>query len=152
MTSHRTRLYGIAISILVLITAACSSISHASTIEVIEPTVTRPGVNIIATGNPVIGESLFHGQMKIKGVVACSMCHYIQPDQRILVGPNLDGVFQEAGNRVPEMSAVEYIRRSIREPEEYMVDGFPIGTMNEKYDSRLSEDHVNDIIAYLMTL
>lgn len=129
-------------------TGACSTILTANTMTIkVEPTqVTLP------LGDPVVGRAIFHGEKRIKGVVPCSVCHYVEPNHRVLVGPNLHGISKVAGERVPGQSAAEYLETSIRDPEAYTVKGFPPGTMNEKYDERLSDEYVWDIIAYLMTL
>ncbi len=117
-----------------------------------EPTATPTPLPYIVTGNPAVGRAIFHGEKKLNRVLACSTCHYVSEDQSILVGPNMAGISQRAKSRVPHLSAVDYLEQSIREPEAYMVEGFPPGTMNQRYDNRLNEAHVKDLIAYMMTL
>ncbi len=117
-----------------------------------EPDPTATPLPYVVTGNPEVGRAIFHGEKKLNRVLPCSTCHYISEDQSILVGPNMDGVSQRAKSRVPQLSAVDYLEQSIREPEAYMVEGFPPGTMNQRYDNRLNNAHVQDLIAYMMTL
>lgn len=137
--------------IMLPIVAACTGIPTANTVALKSSSPTTIDPEEI-TGDRHLGRAIFHGEKKLKGVVPCSVCHYVEADQRILVGPNLHGISQVAGSRVADQSAIEYLERSIREPEAYTVRGFPPGTMNEKYDERLSDEHVQDIIAYLLTL
>lgn len=47
---------------------------------------------------------------------------------------------------------VEYIRVSILEPNEFIVEGFPENLMPAIYNEFLSEEEVNDLVAYLLTL
>jgi mono/diheme cytochrome c family protein len=53
---------------------------------------------------------------------------------------------------VEGMSATEYLRESIRFPDAYVVEDFPASTMNQAYDDILTDEQVEDVIAYLMTL
>jgi cytochrome c2 len=150
MKKEKLGLFCFAVLIIMLpVVAACANIPTANTVTLKSSPPIDPEE---ITGDPQIGRALFHGEKKLKGVVPCSVCHYVGAGQRILVGPNLHGISQVAGSRVPDQSAIEYLERSIREPEDYTVKGFPPGTMNEKYDERLSDEHVQDIIAYLLTL
>jgi len=42
----------------------------------------------------------------------------------IYSGPSFQGISKRAGDRVPGLSAVEYLRQSIVDPSAYMVEGF----------------------------
>lgn len=122
------------------------------------PPSTHPATPLSAThidlhgGDPREGERLFHGRGKLEGLYACSTCHYIHAHQRILVGPNMHGISERAGTRIPGMTAEEYLRQSIKYPDAYIVDGFPDGTMNQSYEDILTEEEIRHLIAYLMTL
>ncbi len=135
-------------AVLLLMMSACTNVMVLGQIETSTPTP----LPYVVSGNPEVGRAIFMGELKREGILPCSTCHYVEAHQRILVGPNMAGISKRAQVRVPDISAVDYLEQSIREPEAYMVDGFPIGTMNEKYDSRLSDEDVEDVIAYLMTL
>lgn len=95
-------------------------------------------------GDPANGQTLFVNN-------ACSGCHNVASEDT-LVGPGLLNVKYRAGQRVEGMSAVDYIHTSIVDPNAYVVEGFPAGVMVQTYGSTLSEDQINDIIAYLLTL
>lgn len=47
---------------------------------------------------------------------------------------------------------VEYIRTSIIDPGAYLVPGFPDHLMPRTYGDIFTEDEINDLVAYLMTL
>ena len=81
------------------------------------------------------------------------MCHLPfhrggESDRRSL----LAGVASWAGNRVGGLSASEYLRRSILEPNSYIVDDFPQGVMYQKFKDTLTVEQCNNLVAYLMTL
>lgn len=103
-------------------------------------------------GNVDAGRAIFTGERKIEGFVPCAYCHYIEPGRHWLVGPNFHGIAKRAATRVPGMSAAEYLYESVRSPDAHVVKGLPPGTMFHGYDDRLTEEDVEDIVAYLMTL
>ena len=49
------------------------------------------------------------------------------------------------------ISAEDYLRQSITQPSIYLVDGYA-DIMYKDYAERLSEEDINNLIAYLMTL
>lgn len=55
-------------------------------------------------------------------------------------------------SRVASNDPVEYIRTSILHPSEFLVPGYPDNLMPKTYGQIYSEDEINDLIAYLMTL
>lgn len=83
---------------------------------------------------------------------ACSTCHRTLSDQvGFSVGPNLAGVAERAGTRVVGMTAAEYLRQSILEPHRYVVPGYR-DMMYPDYRTHLTEQNIEDLIAYLLTL
>ncbi|RPI58555.1 MAG: hypothetical protein EHM56_01505 [Chloroflexi bacterium] len=82
---------------------------------------------------------------------ACNTCHSLEPDVT-LVGPSLANIGTEAGNRVSGMSAEDYIRQSIVEPDAHVVEGFSPGIMPGTYGTQLTEQQISDLVAYLSTL
>ena len=68
-----------------------------------------------------------------------------------MVGPSFAGIATRAAKRVPGMSAEEYIRQSILDPNAFVVDGFSnVQTMN--FGNQLDDAQINDLIAFLMTM
>ncbi|NPA26892.1 MAG: cytochrome c [Chloroflexi bacterium] len=94
------------------------------------------------------GEELFN-QNPLGSNAGCVTCHSLEPGVQ-LVGPSLAGIATTAAERVPGMSAEEYIRQSILEPNAYVVEGFPEGLMPAYTD--LSPEQVDALVAFLMTL
>jgi len=85
------------------------------------------------------------------GAPACSSCHSTEPG-KIIVGPSLAGVASRAGERKPGITAEEYLRESILDPNAYVVDGFARGVMYQRFGEILSEKDINSLVAYLLTL
>ena len=81
----------------------------------------------------------------------CRICHSLQPGVK-LVGPSLAGIGTQAATRVPHLSAEAYLRQSLTEPDAHVVEGYRRGQMPPDYLSRLSQDQLEDLVAYLLTL
>ncbi len=103
----------------------------------------------ITGGDPERGRELFFAS-SIGQSTGCRVCHSIKPGER-KVGPSLAGIATRAATRVPGMSAEEYIRQSIEDPGAYVVEGFPNAMLPDIAD-KLSDQDMDDIIAFLMTL
>jgi len=115
-----------------------------------------------ASNEPVaLGEALFH-QMEL----ACVACHSTQPGVT-LAGPSLAGLGQRAEQILasPEYGGAAadvegYVRESIVDPSAYLVPGPNFGTggdqglslMPADYGERLSDEQIDHLVAYLMTL
>lgn len=84
-------------------------------------------------------------------VAACNICHSTDPGDDG-VGPSLAGVGDRAADRVPGLDAEAYLRQSILEPDAYIVDGFRSGQMLGIYRDRLSEEQIDALITYLLSL
>jgi mono/diheme cytochrome c family protein len=92
------------------------------------------------------GEGLFFSSK-----TGCSVCHSVEPGVE-LVGPNLSGVANIAGDRVPGLTADEYLLQSIVDPNAYVVEGFPAGQMLDIFEETLSSEEIDALVAYLLTL
>ncbi len=102
-------------------------------------------------GDAEAGEELFNQQV-IEGQAGCVTCHYVEADRGDFTGPNQAAVATVAGDRVEGQSAEEYLRTSIVNTNEYIVEGFSADVMPTAYGDVLSEEQVNDLVAYLLTL
>lgn len=96
------------------------------------------------------GRELFEGA-GLGGNLGCDICHSVRPGE-VTVGPSLSGIGVVAGSRVPGMSAEEYLRSSILDPDAHVVDGFRSGQMPAIYGDRLDVDDIDALVAYLMSL
>jgi cytochrome c oxidase subunit 2 len=64
-------------------------------------------------------------------------------------GPSWQGISGRAGDRVPGLSAEEYLRESIVDPKAYIVEGY-VGLM-QSYKFLLSEEDVDGLVAFILT-
>ncbi len=129
---------------IVLCVAACSS-----TPKGVMPTNAEPAVEQVA-GDAVRGEELFKNGRS--DAPACSTCHQTQSGTGVVVlGPNLNGIADRAGERIEGLEAVAYIYQSIVHPSEFLVQGYR-NLMYSRYGEQLSPQDVADLVAYLLTL
>lgn len=86
----------------------------------------------------------------------CGNCHKIgELGEAHKVGPDLTYIGTTASERVPGMSAEEYLRQSILEPNAYLAPECPNTTclpniMPQNFHLRLTDDQVNTMVAFLM--
>jgi cytochrome c2 len=100
--------------------------------------------------DPKAGEHLYYETAS--GVNAgCRICHSLEKDEKI-IGPSFYGIASRAGSRVPGMTAEEYLHQSIVDPNAFVVPGFPKGQMIQNFGKLLTEEEINDLIAFLMTM
>ncbi len=82
---------------------------------------------------------------------ACNTCHSLQPGED-MVGPSLANIGTEAGDRVSGQSAEEYLRKSVTDPNAHVVEGYNANIMPSTYANQLSEEQIDDLVAYMLTL
>ncbi|GJQ36277.1 MAG: hypothetical protein JETCAE01_22870 [Anaerolineaceae bacterium] len=100
--------------------------------------------------DPAAGEQIY--QETASGVNAgCRICHSLVENERI-IGPSFYGIADRAAERVPGMTAEEYLRQSILEPNAFVVPGYPEGQMIQNFGDILTGEQIQDLIAFLMTL
>ncbi len=105
-----------------------------------------------SVGNAANGEKLFaQATIGTRSAPGCITCHSLEPGV-VMTGPSQHGVGLRAAGRVPGLSAEEYLRQSIVNPNAYVVEGFDAGVMYMTYEAELSEQEINDLVAYLLTL
>jgi mono/diheme cytochrome c family protein len=100
--------------------------------------------------DPSAGRDIFLDN-RIGANTGCRICHSLEPGQR-LVGPSLAGVGRAAEARVPGLTAEQYLRQSIVDPDAYLVEGFQPGAMLPNVAEILSEQQLDDLVAFLLTL
>lgn len=101
-------------------------------------------------GDPAAGEELF-AQTLIGTQPGCSTCHSLEPGVT-MVGPSLATIGADAGSRVSDVSDEDYLRTSIMEPDAHVAEGFAAGLMPQALATELSDEQLNDLVAYLLTL
>lgn len=86
----------------------------------------------------------------------CGACHMIGTmGEAHKVGPDLTAIREVAGERVPGLTAVEYLRQSIVEPNAFIVAECPNGPclaniMPRDYGERLTAEQIEAIVNYLL--
>jgi len=96
------------------------------------------------------GEELF-AKTVIGSQAGCATCHSLEPGA-IVVGPSMDGIGSRAGSTVAGQSAEDYLRESILDPDAYLVEGFPPGTMPQVWKNELTSEQIDQLVAYMLTL
>jgi hypothetical protein len=103
-------------------------------------------------GDAANGEALFmQPTIGPNNAPGCLTCHSLEPDV-VIAGPSQAGLASRAGTRVVGQSAEEYIRNSIVNPNDYIVEGFAEGVMYQHYGEELTEEQIDDLVAFSLTL
>jgi mono/diheme cytochrome c family protein len=120
--------------LLILIVVGCSN-SESATSEAVKA-----------------GEELFN-QTVVGENAGCVTCHSLEPDV-VIVGPSLAAFLEEAEEEGEElgMTAEEFIRQSILDPNAVIPEGYPENTMPQNWGEVLTEEQVENLVAYLMSL
>jgi cytochrome c553 len=107
-------------------------------------------------GDVANGKRIFNGEtlaQSSRGALpACKQCHGIVPNASVARGPNLIDIGKTAGSRVKGMSAEDYLRSSIIDPDAYLVRNYQEGIMSKEYRSALTSQQIEDLVAYMFTL
>ena len=91
-----------------------------------------------AQGNPEAGGEVFSNVAS----PPCGGCHTFGPaGTEATAGPNLDESLQG--------DDAEHVRQSIVDPNAEIEEGFQEGVMPDVYDEQLSEEQLNDLVAFL---
>lgn len=135
-------LYLVFVSLMLVALAACGGGGGES----------DTGEEAVPVGNAENGETLFsQATIGPNNAPGCITCHSLEPDV-VIVGPSQAGLATRAETRVAGVSAEDYIHQSIVEPDAYVVEGFAPGVMYQLYGTDLTEDQINDLVAYTLTL
>jgi nitric oxide reductase subunit C len=110
-------------------------------------------------GDPERGRELFNqATIGPNNAPGCITCHSLEPDVT-QVGPSQADAASRAAETVASQdysgsadSAQGYLRESIVEPDAHVTEGFSPGVMYQNYEEDLTEEQINDLVAFLMTL
>lgn len=107
-----------------------------------------------ATPRPLEGETAEEIMLN----AGCTSCHKIgELGEGHKVGPDLSGIGLIAQKRVSGMSAAEYVRTSIIDPNAFISPDCPNGPcmpniMPRDYETRLSTEQISMLVTYLLDL
>jgi len=82
----------------------------------------------------------------------CITCHSDTDPDWVGAGPSHVGIGTEAQTRVEGMSAEEYLRDSIVNPENHLTEGYAAGVMYQSYGTDLPAPQIDDLVAYMLSL
>lgn len=103
------------------------------------------------SNNSVIaGDELFQ-QATIGTLAGCKTCHSLEPGV-IIIGPSMAGIGAQADLRIPGMSAEEYLRQSILDPNAHLVEAYPANIMPNTYEKQLTKEQVEALVNYMLGL
>lgn len=110
------------------------------------------GSEVAAVGNAANGEDLYSSAViGPNSAPGCITCHSLD-EGVVIVGPSHAGLAARAGTYIAGTSAEDYLRQSILEPNAHLVEGFGADIMYQNYATDLTEDQINDLVAYMLTL
>lgn len=112
------------------------------------------GIIVACGGAASTGKTIFEDTYRVANVSSCRSCHAVAPDDdtTTTLGPNLSGIGTHAATRVPGMTAYDYLVESIIAPDAYVVAGYEPGLMPHTYRVALTDDQVDALVSYLLTL
>ena len=114
--------------------------AHGDSAEQTEAVVTQESAPTVPSG-----ELLFVSK-------ACGSCHTLEGVAGAVgvVGPGMNGIASRAEERVPGLSAEEYVRQSIEEPSAFVVeDFFPL---MPSLRATMSDEEFETLVSFLLTL
>jgi len=115
--------------------------------------------SVIEAGDVDAGQAVFNAPYETSsGTWICTSCHSVDESQTRLVGPGLWGLYERADERAEaagDADAVTYVYESIIAPAAYHVEAeppYPENLMPQNYGEVLTEEELDDVIAYILTL
>jgi glucose/arabinose dehydrogenase/mono/diheme cytochrome c family protein len=114
------------------------------------PTPTPAPTLQVSADMLALGEAIY--KQGAQEAPPCIACHVLEADGPTGVGPILLGLNEIAAERVDGLSAVAYVRRSITHPNEYISPGYSAGYMYQDYGQRLTDDQIDALVAYVLSL
>lgn len=98
-------------------------------------------------GNPEQGREIY--ETGGDAGIPCKSCHSL--DGTTVVGPGWAGLDERAAERIAGVAAEDYLRQSITAPSAYVVEGYA-DIMPKDFAERLSDEQINDVIAFMLSL
>ncbi len=82
--------------------------------------------------------------------IYCLGCHSLDPAGPTALGPPLAGIGTRAANNSEGLSAAEWLRREIVDPDAALTPGYPAGLMPRTYGSDFRPAQIEALVAYLL--
>jgi mono/diheme cytochrome c family protein len=102
---------------------------------------------VVGTPDPALaperGQSLFVSQ--------CAACHAVDGSGRS-AGPDIKGMAERVEAVFPGRDLVDYMHESIVDIHAYVPDGYHGDVMPANYAETLSEQQIDDLVAYMMSI
>ncbi len=108
---------------------------------------TSPAGELASSGEVDLGMEVFAGSG------GCGACHTVEGVSAGVVGPDLTYIGSEAADRIPGMSAEDYLTESITNPEAFIAEGVERampGLMTAAVTSHLTDEQVDGLVAFLL--
>lgn len=102
------------------------------------------------TGIAASGEDMF-SRTVLGDNAGCVTCHSLK-EGVVLVGPSLASIGADAAGRQVGVSAADYLRTSITDPDDFVLEGFDPGRMPPDWTDQLSQADIDALVEYLLTL
>ncbi len=105
-----------------------------------------------AVGDPERGRQIWDDGGGVLSGGGCSECHSLDGSEKVASSqaPTFQGISGQAGDRVPGLSAEEYLRESIVDPAAYIVEGYS-DFMPKGFRILLSEEDIDNLVAFILT-
>ena len=87
---------------------------------------------------------------QVYSAAGCAGCHAIEGISNGVVGPGLTQIGSVAATRVDGVSAEDYIRNSILNPNAFVVEGYQSNVMPQNYGQQLSNQELDDLLEFLL--
>ncbi|WP_322513016.1 cytochrome c [Chloroflexus sp.] len=82
--------------------------------------------------------------------IYCLGCHSLDPAGPTTLGPPLAGIGARAANNREGLSAAEWLRREIVDPDAVLTPSYPAGLMPRTYGQDFRPAQIEAVVAYLM--
>lgn len=129
-----------------------SESGHQEPVHVSEKATHTEVESTSSGGEPALSGAVDLG-MEVFTSGGCGACHTIEDVAVGMVGPDLTYIGSEAASRKPGMSAEDYIRESIKNPEAFIAEGVERampGLMTSALTSNLTDEQVDGLVAFLL--
>jgi mono/diheme cytochrome c family protein len=105
---------------------------------------------LVKTGEALFQQTQLKHPSTTEQALGCIVCHRL--DGEAAVAPSLVGIGTRAKVIIEGMTASDYLRESIVNPDAHIVTMYEPSIMPNNYAQVLSDDDINALIAYLLTL